>query len=258
MDGILKTIVDRIIKDEAERFRNFEAAAFPLVSREAPIDILERCQGAFLMIAEVKKGSPSRGVIREDYDPARIARSYQEGGASAVSVITEKNYFFGDPDDLGRVKNAIRLPVLRNDFIVHECQIYESYNWGADLVLLIAACLGPGELNRLHRVAVSLGMRVLVEIRDELELEWAMEAHPRIIGINNRDLITFEVDWTRSLRLRPLVPPGICLISESGIHSHAQIQALQKAGFSGVLVGEHLMKQDDPIRALRNLIHGQS
>ncbi len=254
----MKAIVDRIIREDGGRFRNFDAAAFPLAPREAPLDILRRLPGAFLTIAEVKKGSPSRGVIRKDYDPVRIARSYEAAGASAVSVITEKNFFFGDPGDLSRVKSAIGLPVLRKDFIVHECQIYESYNRGADLVLLIAACLEPGELNRLHRIADSLGMRVLVEIRDEWELERAVEAGPRIVGINNRDLKTFEVDWTRSLRLRPLVPPEICLISESGIHSHDQIQALREAGFSGVLIGGHLMKQDDPGRALRDLIHGQS
>jgi len=255
MDGILKTIVDRILEDEGERFNNFKAEVFQRTPRAAPIDLPARnCDRDFWIIAEVKKGSPSRGVIRENYDPITIARSYQAGGAAAVSVITEKNYFFGDPGDLGRVKREIDLPVLRKDFIVHECQIYESFNGGADLILLIAACLGSAELGRLLRVVESLGMRALVEIRDERELDWAIEARSSLIGINNRDLKTFEVDWTRSLRLRPLIPPGIDVISESGIHSRAQIRELRGVGFSGVLVGEHFMKQEDPGRALKELI----
>ncbi len=257
MHGLLKTIVNRIIEEEGALFRDFDAALFPLEKRHSPIDVLTRGEKDFLVIAEVKKGSPSRGLIRKDFCPASVAQAYEEGGASAISVVTEKNFFFGDKDCLRQIKKAVRLPVLRKDFIVHEYQIYESYNLGADFVLLISACLSRDELRHLHRAAESLGMRALVEIHDEKELEKALEAGSRLVGINNRDLETLDVDWTRSLRLRPRVPDGIQVISESGLSSHHQIKALQDAGFSGVLVGEHLMRQDDHRQAVRDLIHGQ-
>ena len=258
MRGFLNTVVSRIIEEEGALFRNFDPASFRLEKRDSPIDVLASCRGEFLTIAEVKKGSPSRGIIRGDFDPLSIARAYEEGGASAISVVTEKNFFFGDKDCLRRIKKAVPLPLLRKDFIVHEYQVYESYNLGADFILLIAACLSRAELRNLQRASESLGMRALVEIHDREDLEKALQAEPRLLGINNRDLETFDVDWTTSLRLRPLVPPGIPVISESGLQSHDQIRALQDAGFSGVLVGEHLMRREDPRGPLRELIHGQN
>jgi indole-3-glycerol phosphate synthase len=258
MEGILKKILERIMEEEGPRFNEFDPSSFRLERRKPPIDVAALCARSFLVIAEVKKGSPSRGVIREDFDPVAIARAYEEGGASAVSVITEKNYFFGDKNNLRLIKQAVRLPVLRKDFIIHDSQVYDSYNLGADFILLIASCLRGGQLRDLCRTAESLGMGALVEIHDEEDLSKALKARPKLIGINNRDLRTFAVDWTASLRLRPLIPPGIHVISESGIHSHEQVRLLQNKGFSGVLVGEYLMKHDDPRGALRDLIFGRS
>jgi len=258
MEGILKKIVERIMEEEGPRFDKFNSSSFRLERRKPPIDVAALCARSFLVIAEVKKGSPSRGVIREDFDPVAVAKAYEEGGASAVSVITERNYFFGDKNDLRLVKQAVRLPVLRKDFIVHDSQIYDSYNLGADFVLLIASCLSGGQLRNLCRTAASLGMGALVEIHNEADLRKALKAKPKLIGVNNRDLRTFAVDWTASLRLRPLIPAGIHVISESGIHSHEQVRLLQDKGFSGVLVGEFLMKQDDPRGALKDLIFGRS
>ena len=258
MKDILETITDRIREEEGRFFREFVAADFPLEKREAPIGFPATRGGEFAVIAEVKRGSPSLGLARAELDPEALARAYEDGGAAAVSVITERNFFFGDKDFLRRVRRVVRVPVLRKDFIVHEFQVYESYNLGADLVLLIAACLGAAELRRLHRAAQALGLRPLVEIHNEEDLDKALVAEPQLIGINNRDLKTFAVDWTTSLRLRPLVPAGVGVISESGIRSHEQILALQEAGFVGALVGEHLIRQEDPGKALKELIHGRT
>lgn len=256
MEGILKTIVERIEAEEGHLFRGFSRAAFKPEKRAAPIDVLAKARDQFLVIAEVKRGSPSRGIIRESSDPAALARAYERGGASAISVVTEKHFFFGDKDNLRRVKRAVRLPVLRKDFLTHEYQICESFNLGADFILLIAACLSEARLRNLCRTAEALGMRTLVEVHTRQELRRALRVGPSLVGINNRDLRTFKTDWTASLRLRSLVPPGVPVISESGINSRAQIKALKAEGFSGALIGEHLLRQDDPGRALEELLRG--
>jgi indole-3-glycerol phosphate synthase len=258
MESILKTIVARIEAEDGDLFKSFDPLTFKLEPRAAPIDVLASVARGFLVVAEVKRGSPSRGIIRENADPAALARAYERGGASAISVVTERHFFFGDRDNLRRVKRAVGLPVLRKDFITHKYQIYESYNLGADFVLLIAACLSEDRLRSLCRTAEALGMRTLVEVRTRQELKRALRADPRLIGINNRNLRTFKTDWTASLRLRSFVPPGIPVISESGINSRAQIQTLKAEGFSGVLIGEYLLKQPDPGRALAELLDGQS
>jgi indole-3-glycerol phosphate synthase len=257
MNNVLRTITDRIREEEGGLFREFRADGFPLADREAPRRLSRSGGRDFMVIAEVKRGSPSRGLMRADLDPTAVARAYEDGGAAAVSVITERYFFYGDKDHLRRIKRAVRLPVLRKDFIVHEYQVYESYNLGADLVLLIAACLSAAELRHLHRVAESLGLQTLVEVHDEQELAKAIEAAPRLMGINNRNLETFEVDWTTSLRLKPLIPATVEVISESGIRSREQIAALREAGFAGALIGEHLIRQIDPKKALEELIHGR-
>ncbi len=256
MEDILQTILAGIESDEGPLARTFDRAAFKLKGRTAPIDILGKLRAGFVAIAEVKRGSPSRGVIREDFEPAALARAFERGGAGAVSVVTEKHFFLGDKRHLGQVKSAVGLPVLRKDFLTHERQVYESFNLGADFVLLVVACLREGRLRRLCRAAESLGMRALIEVHTPEELRTALRTEPRLLGINNRDLRTFETDWTASLRLRSLVPPGIHVISESGIDRPAQIRMLKAEGFSGVLVGEHLLRQADPGRALEELLHG--
>lgn len=253
MKNFLNTITDRIRGDERHEFAAFRAAEFPLVQRPAPAGL--PAEGGFALIAEIKRGSPSLGPLHSRFGPEELALAYEAGGASAVSVITERNFFSGDKDLLRRVKKAVRLPVLRKDFIVHEYQVYESYNLGADLLLLIAACLGESALRRLHRAAVALGLQPLVEVHDEADLRKALAAGARLVGINNRDLRTFAVDWRISLCLRPLVPPEIRVISESGIRTADQVRALREAEFAGALVGEHLIRQADPRAALEELLH---
>lgn len=254
--NILERITCRIRLDEARHFAGFSPRAFSLRKREPPLDILSRMEQGFAVIAEVKRGSPSRGIIRRNFDPPTIAAAYEAGGAAAVSVLTEKNHFGGSKEYLRLVKERISLPVLRKDFLVHPYQIYESYNLGADWVLLIAACLTSVELRQLHEAALSLGMEALLEVHDESELARVLELNPRIIGINNRDLKTFKVDLDTSLRLKELIPPSIRVISESGIGSHSQLIRLREAGFSGVLVGEYLLKSDNIAGTLAELIHG--
>jgi indole-3-glycerol phosphate synthase len=253
-ENLLDCIVARIRKDEGPAFRAFSAATFSLARRPRPRSLLASFDRGFGLIAEAKKGSPSRGIIRKAYDPVALARAYEAAGAAAVSVVTEKNFFLGGKTHLRRVKRAVRLPVLRKDFLIHPRQILESYNLGADCVLLIAACLSPRRLEHLHRLAASLGLEALVEVHTPSELEMALQIKPRLIGINNRNLSDFSVDWETSLTLRKLIPRGIHVISESGLRTAEQVRFLREYGFSGVLVGEHLLRQADPGRALRELI----
>lgn len=254
MDTILRRIVDTIRTDEHVHFESFDPRAFRLVERTPPVDVLPLIAEEFFVIAEVKKHSPSKGLIRSDFDPIAIARAYERAGASAVSVLTEKNFFGGAKDHLENVKRHISLPVLRKDFIVHPYQVYESYNLGADFILLIAACLGRVELEALHALTRVLGMNAVIEVHDEEELERALRVSPAIIGINNRDLATFEVDTGTSFKLKRLIPDGVFVISESGIRTREEVSRLHEAGFAGVLVGEVLLREDDVARALEGLI----
>lgn len=256
MDSILKTITDRIIQDESANFEAFSPDCFILAKREKPVDVLSHLEKDFFVIAEVKKGSPSRGIIRKELNPVELALGYEKGGASAVSVITEKNFFFGEKRFLTDIKKHISLPVLRKDFLVHPFQVYESFNLGADFILLITACLTDSRLKEFYDTSLSLGMHALVEVHNELELERALKINPAIIGINNRDLKTFQVDKATSFRLKPLIPANIHVISESGIKSHQDIAELKHRGFSGVLIGESLLRQKDVTHALRELVHG--
>jgi indole-3-glycerol phosphate synthase len=254
MGTILRKITDRIRQVEAGNFRNFEAPAALPGRRERVIDVLPLFEKGFFVIAETKKGSPSKGVIREGYDPVAIAEGYERGGAAAVSVITEEFFFFGSKEHLPQVKAVIDLPVLRKDFIIHPYQVYESYALGADLVLLIAACLTDEELEMLYRMVLSLGMQALVEVHNGEELQRVLTLNPRLIGINNRDLKTFKVDIETSFRLKRMIPADVFVISESGIGSSGDIKALKEAGFAGVLIGESLLRAPDPGKALARLI----
>lgn len=253
---ILAKIIRRIREDEPGLFEKFAAAAFRPAERTRPRDILAVLGGGFAVIAEIKKGSPSRGRIRDIADPAALARDYEAGGAAAVSVVTEKNFFLGDKADLGRVRDAVSLPILRKDFIFHPAQVHESFDLGADFILLIASILHKDDLASLLEICRGLGMEALVEVHGAEDLERALGAGARLIGINNRDLRDFSVDWTHALRLRKGVPPGIPVIAESGIRSPDQVRTLRDRGFAGVLVGEHLLRQKNPGQALRELLHG--
>ncbi len=205
------------------------------------------------IIGEVKKASPSRGVLAQDFDPRGIALTYQKGGAAALSVLTDKEYFQGSLADLHAARSAVRIPVLRKDFILDEAQIAESFMAGADAILLIAAVLDLKALRRLREFAESLGLDVLVEAHDEMELDRALESGATIAGVNNRDLHTFQVSLDTSFRLAGRIPPGIMAVSESGIRTHEDVRRLMEAGYRAFLVGEHLMTAPDPVAALAEL-----
>jgi indole-3-glycerol phosphate synthase len=208
------------------------------------------------IIAEIKRASPSRGVIRHECDPYRIACGYMAAGAAAISVLTEEKYFLGSLRDMEAARSAVSIPVLRKDFILDPYQVHESKSSGADAILLIAAALTPGDLVALRDEARALGMEALVEVHSPGELAPLTGAGLTLVGINNRDLVTFRTDITLSETLGPLLPPGTLGVSESGIRSARDIARLAASGISAFLVGEHFMSADDPGNALAELIRG--
>ena len=209
------------------------------------------------LIAEIKKASPSAGVLREDLDPVGLASAYEAAGAAAISVITDRRFFMGELDYLRRVREAVDLPVLRKDFIIDEYQVIESRAWGADAALLIAAALEKRRLEELIRLVEEIGMTALVEVHDEAELEAALESGAQVIGINNRDLRTFEVSLEVTARLVPLIPEGKLIVSESGIKTRRDIELLSELEVDAVLIGEALVRSDDPKRAIKALFGGE-
>jgi indole-3-glycerol phosphate synthase len=207
----------------------------------------------YRIIAEVKKASPSKGIIREDFDPIIIATEYEKGGASALSVLTEPHYFQGDKEYLGMIRRYVSLPLLRKDFIIDKYQILEALAFGADFILLIAKALDRKELKVLVEYAFHLGLEVLVEVHDKIDLTKAIFAGANIIGINHRNLETFEMDMELSRKLIPLIPNSKIIIAESGIHDHETVVELSKVGSDAFLVGEHFMRQDDIAKAVQKL-----
>ncbi len=202
------------------------------------------------IIAEIKKASPSKGVIRSDFSPPLLAESYRRGGAAAISVLTDRDFFQGSLDYLVQVRRRVSLPVLRKDFLIDPLQVEEAVAYGADAILLIAAILEVGQLQELSRQAEESGLDVLVEIHDEAEAEKALAAGAKLIGVNNRDLRDFSMDINTTFRLRRLIPAEIPLVSESGIRTPADIRALAQRHIRAALVGETLMRADDPVEAL--------
>lgn len=209
---------------------------------------------ATAVIAEAKKGSPSKGIIREDFDHRSIARGYADAGACALSVLTDKVFFQGDIRYIADIRSDISIPILRKDFIIDSYQLTEAKAFGADSVLLIAAALGKNQLNDLHNEAYELGLECLVEVHSEAELESLNLSIVKIVGINNRNLEDFSVDLATSIRLAPLIPSEIVIVSESGISSRADIELLIHNGIHGVLIGESLMRTANPGDALRALL----
>lgn len=206
------------------------------------------------IIAEFKRRSPSKGTIRADANLVEIVQSYEAGGAAAISVLTEEDYFAGSLDDLRDVKSAVSLPVLRKDFVFEEYQVYESAAAGADAILLIVAALDDETLSHLRQLAEDeLGLDALVEVHTSDELKRAVACGAKLIGVNNRDLRTFEVSLDTSLSLASQMPSESVAISESGLHSSNDLQRLQQAGYRGFLIGETLMRADNPEHALRSL-----
>lgn len=264
-------ILDEIMRHHRERL--------PKVMREVPLEDVRAfarmglpavdfrealARPGVSLIAECKKASPSRGLMVPDYNPARIARTYVKAGASAVSVITDARHFQGNLEDLRDVKEALqnlpspyfetRVPVLRKDFIFHPYQVYEARAAGADAVLLIARVLPGGDLAELLQLVHDLDMNALVEVHSEEELAHALEANPRIIGVNNRNLQTFEVDFANTARLRAQIPEGIITVAESGLKTADDVRQMAEIGVNAILVGEALVRSKDTYQAARALV----
>lgn len=258
----MATILDEIITAKREAIARAKAAtsfselqsalkdAPPIRDFFAPL----AAGGSIKLIAEVKKASPSKGVIRQNFDPVQIARSYEAAGASCLSVLTDEPFFGGSLDYLRQIRAAVQLPLLRKDFILDSYQLLEARAAGADAVLLIAECLDDCNLRKLHNETLELGMTPLVEFYDPENLPRVLAAGAQLIGVNNRDLRTFVTDLGHTIRLREKVPLDAVLVGESGIHTREDVLRLQEAGVEAMLVGESLMAQDNIEAAVRKLL----
>jgi len=260
----VSTILDRIVatkrEEVAERKAHtpIEALRERLADAEAPRGFAARLQQAAAqkrpgVIAEIKKASPSKGVIREQFEPVAIAQSYAANGAACLSVLTDEQYFQGSDRYLVDVHDAVDLPVIRKDFMVDEYQITESRALGADCVLLIAACLNIMRLTVLHAQAKGMGMDVLIEVHDQAELEAALSLQPSLIGINNRNLKTFETSLDTTIELLPHISQGVTVVTESGIATTEDVARMREHDVHCFLVGEAFMRADDPGAELHNL-----
>lgn len=219
------------------------------------------CGNGIRLIAEVKKASPSRGVICRDFNPVQIAHNYAANGAAAISVLTEPGYFQGNIEHLRDIEKALgnnHPPLLRKDFVIDPYQVYESRANGADSLLLIVAILTPEKLQELLMISHELGMTCLIEVHNETEVKIALKSEARIIGINNRDLNTFKVDFATTERLRPLIPPDKILVSESGIKDRNDIEKCRQLGINAVLIGESLMAAPDIAARMKELLGDQN
>jgi indole-3-glycerol phosphate synthase len=256
------TILDKIVATKRQEIA-VARAAVPEATLEQQIQDAPPCRNFFAalaadgpikLIAEVKKASPSKGIIRHDFQPLEIARAYEQGGATCLSVLTDESYFQGDLDYLRQIRRQTGLPTLRKDFILDSYQLLEARAAGADAVLLIAECLDDCHLRKLHNEAIELEMTPLVEFYEPENLSRVLEAGATLIGVNNRDLRTFEVDLDHTIRMRERIPDECLLVGESGIHSHQDVQRLEKAGVDALLVGESLMRQPNIEKAVRELL----
>jgi indole-3-glycerol phosphate synthase len=258
--NFLAQIVARKLEDNLKLFEPGATGAFKteIARRPAPISLkaaLDQATGPAI-IGEVKRASPSKGEFAMHWDPVELALTYQDHGAAAISVLTEPHYFKGEPDFIRRMRPVIRLPILRKDFILEPVQIYESAALGADALLLIVSLLEPGQLRALLLLTRSLGMEALVEVHTAVEMETALTAGSKVIGINSRNLHTFEMFPDRALELAPLAPPAVTLVAASGIKTRSDVERYLAAGIRAFLIGERLVTQADPGSALRELIAG--
>lgn len=258
MNNKLTEILDhkRTEVQQRKSERPFNTLVDAVADCPAVLDFSEalRSPDGIACIAEIKKASPSKGVITNDFLPTKIAREYKEGGANAISVLTDEKFFQGHPDYVAAAKTASALPILRKDFVVDEYQLYEARIIGADAVLLIVAALPDRQLRSFLATADDLGLSVLTECHSKNEVERAIDAGAEIIGVNNRDLQTFTVNVDLSLMLKNFIPNHCITVSESGIRHHSMVQRLEQAGFDAVLVGEQFMVQSDRRKALQDLM----
>lgn len=260
MSDILNTILARKAEEIQQRSRvrplaDLRARALQQPPTRGFVDAIHRkhADGRAAVIAEVKKASPSKGLIRADFNPAQIARSYEAGGAACLSVLTDVDFFQGSNLYLGEARSACSLPVLRKDFTIDPYQVYEARVIGADCILLIVAALEDGPLVEMANLAMELGMDVLVEVHDIDELERALQTDCELIGVNNRNLRSFEVSLDTTLSLREAVPPDRILVTESGIATRGDVARMREAGVETFLVGESFMREAEPGAALQRL-----
>src|SRR3984885_13473455 len=253
LPDILATIVEQKKLDLAVREPDIEERAERSIGQRR--DFVAALTGREVaVIAEIKKASPSKGVLADEFDPAAIARLYEQGGAAALSVLTDEKHFLGSLSDLELARGAVGIPALRKDFTIDPYHVHQAAAYGTDAILLIAAVLTERQMRDLRELAERYAMAALVEVHDEEELKPAVASGARMVGVNNRNLHTFEVKLETSLRLAEKIPSGIVRVAESGIHSSTDVARLRAAGYQAFLVGEHLMKSGDPSGALRALI----
>ncbi|MGB0649667.1 MAG: indole-3-glycerol phosphate synthase TrpC [Rhodothermales bacterium] len=258
---ILGRIVDdtRGIVEQRRRERSLASLEQESGFHRTPLSLASALSGQTLsIIAEIKKASPSKGVIREDFDPSAIAASYERGGASALSVLTEPLHFQGSPAFLRQVRAEVNLPILRKDFIIDPYQVVEARAWGADAILLIASCLEKDQLAELHATADELGLQALVELYDPREVDRVDMDKVRIVGVNSRDLKTFEVNLQRALETLQSLPESVVRVAESGLHTTEDFQKVRQAGIEAALVGESFMRAPDPGIALASMLENLS
>ncbi len=254
LDKIVASTRQTVAKDQAavsapELLRQIESLP-PTLDFHAALAAGDRVQ----LIAEVKKASPSAGIIRDDFEPVQIARIYQASGAACISVLTDEPFFLGHLSYLAAIRQAVQIPLLRKDFIVDSYQLLQARAAGADCVLLIAECLSAAELKRLHDEAIGLGLQTLIELYDAENLPAVLDTGTRLVGVNNRDLRTFAVDLDHTLRLRQQIPADRLVVGESGIRTAEDVSRLQAGGVKAILVGESLMRQSDIAQAVKQLI----
>ena len=252
---ILNQIIDRTKFDLEKQKQKlpFNILQKALSHSRSPLDPLKSLKDGINIIAEVKKASPSKGVIRDDFDPLQIALEYERAGAWAISVLCEPHYFLGSIEYLGLVRRFVNLPLLRKDFIIDRYQIAQARIYGADMILLIAKALDTKSLIELSNYANELNLTVLMEIHDEEDLEKALQTNAKLIGINHRNLKTFDMDMELSLKLKELIPSDRVVVAESGLYSYNQILSLNQNGIRGFLIGEHFMRQDDIYQAVMDI-----
>jgi indole-3-glycerol phosphate synthase len=251
--SVLNSIIAGVLEDQARRQLSNSELEEKMALAAKPLDVLAALsREKFSIIAEVKRSSPSKGSLAEITSPEKLARQYQQGGASVISVLTEQRRFGGSLEDFKKVRGEVTIPLLRKDFIVNDYLVKESRAYGADLILLIVAALGDDELKRLYELVVSLGMQALIEIHNQEELERALAIGPKIIGVNARNLKT---DQSNFAKLLPLIPSGIVRIAESGMSEPSDGQSALIAGADAILVGEALVKSENPADSVREFLN---